>query len=275
LLLLSIISDVINNDLSLLVVCGIIAMLTLVGGIILFVVMHQRRVINHQLEVKSINEQKQQELTLASIQGEENERNRIASELHDDVGATLASVRLFLHAASNNPSDLAIIGQTKELLDESIKKVRSISHELQPSTLQRLGLQTSLQSLAENISAPGIMSMLYQPTGTLPRMDDNTELAVYRIIQELVNNVIKHSEATTIHLKTLVADDNLNVILAHNGVGLTEEMYRDLIFKKGAIGLKNIENRLKAINGAIQFLKEEDIYMTIITTNITHQNGHH
>ena len=79
-------------------IIGIAAMLLLAFGIIFFVVMYQRRVIRHQQEIKVLYEQKQQELINASIQGEEQERMRIASELHDDVGATLSSVRLFLHS---------------------------------------------------------------------------------------------------------------------------------------------------------------------------------
>jgi two-component system, NarL family, sensor kinase len=268
LLSLSIIIEVLNSELSLFVVLGIAAMLTLVASIVFFVTMHQRRVIRHQIELKEINEQKQQELTQASIQGEENERMRIASELHDDVGATLSSVRLFLHAAANNPGDQSIVAQTKELLDESIQKVRSISHKLQPATLQQLGLQTSLQAMAETITAAGSIKMQYERTEELPRITENTELALYRIVQELTTNIIKHSKASAIHLNTMVADGKLKVVLSHNGTGLTEELFKELVYKKGSIGLKNIVNRLKAIDGDIHFLKEDEIYMTIISTYI-------
>src|SRR3954464_4308784 len=103
------------------------AMLTLALGIIFFVILYQRRVISHQIELKKINDQKELELIRASIQSEEEERMRIASELHDDVNATLASVRLYLYKEKDVQYDEQIINLSKQLLDESIEKIRNIS----------------------------------------------------------------------------------------------------------------------------------------------------
>src|SRR5436190_624093 len=115
-------------------------MLTLAVGIVIFVIQYQRRVINHQDELKDFNRKKQEELIQASIRSEEEERMRVAAELHDDVGATLSSIRLMLFKAIRNPGDGAILQQVRGLLDETIQKVRNLSHQLQPGTLQYLGL---------------------------------------------------------------------------------------------------------------------------------------
>jgi two-component system, NarL family, sensor kinase len=250
-------------DLTSLIIMGIAAMLVLAMGIILFVLMYQRRIITHQLEIKKINEQKQLELIQASIQGEEEERMRIASELHDDIGATLSSIRLFLSAAAQDPSDTDIIHQSKELLDDSIGKIRNISHKLQPSTLYHLGLQTSFQALSDMISKSGAISMEYISISELPRLHESIELSAYRIIQELVNNTLKHAGAKAIVLKTDIGDEGLKLSLSHNGYGITQEMYQELIYKKGAIGLKNIVNRLKSVNASIQFLQENEKWYRI------------
>jgi signal transduction histidine kinase len=237
-------------------------MLALAIGVILFVVMYQRRVIHHQVELKEIEEKKELELIQAGIQSEEQERMRIATELHDDVGATLASARLFLH--QKEIMDEAAIQQSKELLDESIQKIRSISHKLQPSTLYHLGLQTSLQSLSEIISKTGVVKVIYIKVNDLPRLDAQLELSAYRIVQELINNCIKHADAKNITLQT-DADSELKIKLSHDGKGLLQQDYEELIYKKGAIGLKNIVNRLKSINANIYFDKDGDWY-TIETT---------
>lgn len=238
-------------------------MLVLAMGIILFVLMYQRRIITHQLEIKKINEQKQLELIQASIQGEEEERMRIASELHDDVGATLSSVRLFLSAAAQDPSDTDIIHQSKELLDDSIGKIRNISHKLQPSTLYHLGLQTAFQALADMINRSGSVSMEYIPHNALPRLHESIELSAYRIVQELVNNTLKHAAAKAMVLKTAMTTEGLILSLSHNGYGITQEMYQQFIYKKGAIGLKNIVNRLKSVNATIGFFQDGEKWYRI------------
>lgn len=233
-------------------------MLVLAMGIILFVLMYQRRVITHQLEIKKINEQKQLELIQASIQGEEEERMRIAAELHDDIGATLSSIRLFLSAAVQDPSDTDIINQSRDLLDDSIGKIRNISHKLQPSTLYHLGLQTSFQALADMMNKTGTISMEYIAVGNLPRLHESIELSAYRIMQELINNTLKHAGARALVLETELLDSGLRLALAHNGAGITQDMYQQLIYKKGAIGLKNIVNRLKSVNATITFSHENE-----------------
>ncbi len=248
---------------------GIAVMLLLAIGIVFFVILYQRRVISHQQEIEKINKQKQQELLQASIQGEEVERQRIASELHDDVGATLSSIRLFLHAAGKQKEDPELIDQSNLLLDESIQKIRDISHKLQPATLQHLGLQASLQALTELISRSGNVQMKYLSPGKLPRLDDQVGLSVYRVVQELTNNILKHAGASAIFLEATLSGDDLRLVLSHNGAGLTEEDYQQLIYKKGAIGLKNIVNRIKSINASIQFSKaEKDLYQIVISTPV-------
>lgn len=241
-------------------------MLMLACAIIFFVILYQKRIIRHQQELKKINDQKQLELIQASIQGEEEERTRIASELHDDVGATLSSIRLFLHAAEKKDPDASILNKSKELLDDSIQKIRNISHKLQPALLQQLGLQSSLESFATMIHHSGKIKMYFSSPVLLPRLNENTELSIYRITQELTNNIIRHAHATRITLQTLLTSNDLTTVLIHNGEGLTEEMYQEHIYKKGSIGLKNIVNRLKTIMATIHFSKMENGDFSIIIT---------
>lgn len=250
-------------DLNILILIGIAAMLSLAAGVILFVMMYQRRVLKHQLDIELINQQNEIERIQASIQSEEGERMRIATELHDDVGATLASIRLFLYNAEHNEG---AIQQSKQLLDESIQKIRNISHKLQPATLQHLGLQVSLQALAEMIGSSNTISVVYENRSALPRMADNIELSVYRVVQELINNILKHAHATELMISTEVVISKLILLIRHNGNGMVQEDYMDNIYKRGAIGLKNIVNRLRSVNANIMFSKDADHYKIIIET---------
>lgn len=243
-----------NLNLDLSILFAICVFLCLAIGIIVFVILYQRRVINHQEQIKCLHEQQQHALVQASIQSEEEERMRIAAELHDDVGATLSSVRLFLSRARHNSCNDQVISQSKELLDATIQKIRNISHQLQPSTLQYLGLQKSLQSLADLINRTGAIEAHYNYEPDWPQAAPQTELAIYRIIQETVNNIIKHSGASAIYIAAGMHGPSSYLSISHNGSGLTSKTYHELLHKKGAIGLKNIENRLKSINATIEFL---------------------
>ncbi len=243
---------------SLLIISAIAVMLLLSLGVIFFVMLYQRRIIAHQQELKLINQQKELELIQASIQSEEIERMRIASELHDDVAATLASARLFLYKEKDAGYNEAIINQSKELLDEGIVKIRNISHKLQPAILQHLGLQQALESLTDVINRSGQITASHTSISALPRISDSTELAIYRIAQELLTNMLKHAHPTAITLHTQASQQHIHIVLAHNGTGLTQHTYEEQIYKKGATGLKNIVNRIKSIKASIRFFQDPD-----------------
>jgi two-component system, NarL family, sensor kinase len=234
-------------------IIGTLVMLALGGGIIWFVILYQRKVIQSQQEIRLIQEQQQSELLQASIQSEESERMRIAAELHDDIAPTLASVRLYLSSAANQSRPGELLVQSKHLLDESLQKLRDIAHTLQPSTLYYLGLQTSLQSQADILNRSGSISALYKQGAELPRFNEQSELSLYRITQELINNILKHSSAKKLQLSSTMESGQVSIQLEHDGTGLTQEMFDQLIYKKGAIGLKNIVNRLKTAKANIRF----------------------
>lgn len=242
---------------------AIIAMLLMASGIIFFVVMYQRRVIRHQEEINNINKQKELELVQAAVRGEEQERTRIASELHDDVGATLASVKLFLHSQNKELGDRPVFAQSRDLIDETIEKVRGLSHRLQPAVLKQFGLDAALSSFFKTFKPVQGLNIQYH-NGDLPRMNEDRELALYRIVQELVNNTLKHSGASRIRCETYVTTDGVGVEYAHDGEGLTEVTFQQLVYKKDAIGLKNIVTRLKSVNGTISFERKGDLYLTLV-----------
>jgi signal transduction histidine kinase len=245
-----------------LVIIAAITMLALALGIVVFVMMYQRRVINHQQQLRDFNRRKQEELMQASIRSEEEERMRVAAELHDDVGATLSSIRLMLYKAARDPGDDAIINQARLLLDESIQKVRNLSHQLQPGTLQYLGLNKSIQSLAEMLTRTGQITVQCNAADAWPALDGPTELALYRIIQELLNNITKHSGASNVTIQTSHKGGVANITITHNGDGLNERTYQEMLYKKGAIGLKNIESRLKSAGASIAFFAKEKMHDT-------------
>src|SRR3954451_5812037 len=202
-------------------IVGTAGMLLLVFAIILFVVMHQRRVINYQLELKKVNEEQQAKLMLAAIESEETERKRISSELHDDVGALLSAVKLYLNQIQpshlNDPTKIAPLNESKTLLNDTVQTVRNLSANLQPSTIKDFGLLSTLQNFCDKLNHSSGLKISVDVQGNLDRFQGDHELAVYRILQELTNNIIKHAEAQCIHFSLLRQNnDILQIFIEHN-----------------------------------------------------------
>lgn len=251
---------------------GLFAMLAMAMCVIFFVVLYQRRVIQSQIVIKKISEEKQQELLNASIKSEENERMRIATELHDDIAPTLASIKLYLSSAIKSSNNPELIMQSKELLDESLKKIRNISHKLQPSTLLYLGLQVSLQAYADMINNSGGIQVTYHSKADTIRLSPDVELSIYRIVQELINNIIKHSYAVAITIEINREKKDFVLQILHDGNGMTQENFLEHIYKKGAIGLKNIVTRLKSINSEIDFKQlQPDLFSIVVKVPVTQE----
>ena len=245
---------------QLLILLGIAVMLLLALGVVFFVVLYQRRVMQHHQELKDLQHQRRHDLLQASIRAGESERQRIAEELHDDVGATLSSIRLFLHSnRGGDTRESSAMPQAKDLLDEAIAKVRSLSHQLQPALLQRLGLQAALQSFADGLAGNGLLTLQYMPQHSLPKLPPETELAIYRVVQELAANIIRHSRAGLLRLET--GSDSAGgwrITLLHDGQGLTQEEFQKRLYQPGTIGLKNIVNRMELIGATLVFSQDDD-----------------
>lgn len=256
-------------DIAVLIAVCFLIMVFLASGIILFAIFHQRKVLNHQIMLKELAEQKQKELLDASISAEETERNRISSELHDDVGAALATVKLILNRGikSENKELLQI---SEQLLDSTFQKVRAISHKLQPGNLQQFGLQVAISSMAEIFNKSDEVVIDFEPNFDLPRLEYSVELGCYRIVQELIQNLIKHAKVELIKIETEIEKGRFYLYLKHNGLGLTEAQFERYMYNSEGIGLKNILNRVNGMRGTINFTSgnKEFNYYIIVSVNL-------
>ncbi len=240
------------SRLETLVILGVSAMLVLTSGIIFFIVTYQKK-------IALINKQKEKELIEAAINAEEEERMRIAAELHDDIGAMLASVKLNFHQAEEDGAGSEAFLQSHKLMDETIAKIRSMSRSLQPVMMEQLGLPVTLRAFFDMFALTKIIKIHYTAT-PLPEITGNIGLGVYRIIQELVTNTLKHAHASDIWFLHVVNRNNVQFTFTHNGWGITNELFERYIYKKDSTGLKNIVNRIKVINGNISFENDNGLY---------------
>lgn len=231
-------------------------MLILAISIVVFVIFHQRKVIRFNDKLKQLEEEKQQILLNASIRFQEEERNRIAADLHDDAGPLLATARLYLNENLVNQEkaqQLQSIYSAKQIIDDAILLIRNISHSLMPPTLKNFGLESAVNDLFGKISGSGSINASARFHDYRTRLKVEQELLVFRIVQELVNNVFKHSNAGFIHLTQNVSGSNMYFRLHHDGSGIVQADFEKLNHSALGLGLKNIASRIKVLKGRIFF----------------------
>jgi two-component system, NarL family, sensor kinase len=238
---------------------GTIGMLALTIGLIVFIIFHQRKVIRYQMKLQRMEQDQQKLLLNASIRLQEEERQRIAADLHDDAGPLLATARLYLNENLVNldkTSQLQSIYNAKQIIDDTIQLIRNISHSLMPPTLKNFGLESAVNDLFQKISGSGSMNASSRFHDYRERLQTENELIIFRVIQELVNNILKHSNASFIHLTQNTSGNKFFIRLHHDGRGITQNDFIKLNKSNVGLGLKNIQSRLKVLHGKIFFEKD-------------------
>lgn len=205
-----------------------------------------------KLQEQKISELEKEKLLLATqslLKGQEDERSRLAKDLHDGLGGLLSGVKLQLGAMKGNLILSEEHGRTFNnalgKLDESISEMRRVAHNMMPEALMKLGLQQALQDYCAGLSDSQSFKINGEFYGLEKRMESSTEIVVYRIVQELLNNAVKHSGASVILAQVMRQDNSLTITVEDNGRGFEKET-----ILQGA-GLKNIRSRVDYLKGQL------------------------
>ncbi len=188
----------------------------------------------------------------AMISGQEKERQRLASDLHDSVGATLAAAKLQFHHLSKNrkkgQQTEELFSKTGKLLDDAYTQIRSMAHVKNSGVLAKNGLLPAIQKLAKNASGINGLQIEVEDYGLEERLENSLEISVFRILQELVTNIIKHSDATQASIAINQYKDSLNIIVEDNGKGFEAR----ILPQRDGMGLGSIEKRVEHMEGTME-----------------------
>lgn len=214
----------------------------------LFYFYSQNAKLKHKNKLKDLRSKVQDNMINASINGQELERKKIAAFLHDNISALLSSAGLHLHAyTSQNQSSSEEIMKTKAILEQAHDQVRDLSHELMPSLLARFGLFDALEDLCEK-NSNSILHVEY--SGTLDRTtryQEDFEMKIYFIIMELLNNIIKHSQAQQAIVSIHENSEYLNISISDNGKGFDSNRFHIL----EGFGINQIKARINNLKGTV------------------------
>lgn len=217
---------------------GVTLVLLLVGVLILFTRVYIRRIVAEQDEKNQLKLEYQKNLLLDSIRVQERERNRIAADLHDGLIARLNVLLLMIHSSDEKEKSTG-------MLRESITQARRISHDLSPPLLH----ETSLSDLIASFVSPvkSVMDVRFFVTDFVGKeAEDETKLQLLRIVQEIVNNCIKYSEAARLEVSLRMTVSGIFLLVTDNGKGF------QMNEKSKGLGMKNIEMRVQALKGTFR-----------------------
>lgn len=228
-------------------------MILLALAIVFFVIFYQKKMLQAKLSQQQMETEFQQKMLLASLESQESERQRLAGELHDSIGAMLSTIRLSVLTLSRNEGlNKESVEQTKKMIDDTIDSVRRISRDLMPSVLEKFGLIQAITEMCQQYSTVSGLPIPFTKNGNEIPLDKAKEIMLFRLVQELINNAMKHSQGTTITVSASWGEQ-LIIIVEDDGIGFnTDEKNTSL----SGLGLFNMQNRARIIGAEFSYAPE-------------------
>jgi len=195
----------------------------------------------------------QNELFNAIVSTQDQERKRIAQDIHDSLGSVLSAAKLKLSSLEEDkaiftPGQLEKYESTLLLLNEASSELRNISHNIMPATLSKLGLVAALQNLIDKISSNAGLQISFSAHEFEGRLEESTEISIYRIVLELINNIVKHAKAHKVTIQLIRYPGYINLVVEDDGCGFDHEKIAE---EKKGIGLGNILSRVEYLKGTL------------------------
>ncbi|SHH53931.1 TPR repeat-containing protein [Chryseolinea serpens] len=226
------------------------------GALLLILFLSYRTYSQKQkLQLQRISEleiEKKLAATEAVLKGEEQERTRLAKDLHDGLGGMLSGIKYGLNTMKGNlimtPENAQAFERSVDMLDSSIREMRRVAHNMMPEALVKFGLDTALRDYCNDIHQSGALQINYQSLGleNAP-IDQTTAITIYRVIQELVTNIVKHAGAQSAIVQVTRNDGALSVTVEDDGKGFDTTILR----RSNGIGWTNIQNRVEFLKGKL------------------------
>ncbi|GAA4447616.1 sensor histidine kinase [Nibrella saemangeumensis] len=239
-----------QHVLNSMLVAGLI--ISILGVIALFYLRRQQKLITHQQAVIAQQQIRQLETKSlqAMIEGQESERSRIARDLHDGLGIQLSRIKLFVEA-HQELLPLSVKEPLNQFLDEACKETRLISNDLRPYALSMFGLLPALEDLVQKLNLVNQTRLTIEHYGEVPDLSDEASVMIYRVVQELLNNALKHAQADTITVQIMTNDEAVLISVDDDGRGGDF----DTLPSKGN-GIANIHSRIDYLGGHVEWHSE-------------------
>jgi two-component system NarL family sensor kinase len=258
-----------QNRLILIILAGIIFTILIVGFLLFRSNRQKQLILNqenelHERRIAELETEKQLTATEAMLKGQDDERTRLARDLHDGLGGMLSGIKLFFmnlkELMAKCLDDQQQFDRSLDMLDGAIMELRRVAHNLMPEVLLKFGLNMSVSDLCDSITRNGSVNVSYQSTGLENfNPDQTTSVIIYRIVQELLSNIIRHASAMQAFVQLDFHDNNLEITVEDNGIGFDTS----LLLTSAGIGWSNIQNRVEYLMGKIDIQSAPNLGTTV------------
>jgi two-component system NarL family sensor kinase len=233
-------------DVFLFLFVGMLTLALLAGAVVIFFFFYQKKMLRQQLHLSEVETAHREALLHSNIEQVESERHRIATDLHDELGGIFSTLKLKINQLGRDSDAERLLIESREIIDSGIASVRRISHSMTPPGLEMFGLADALTSLCQKNDSPQL-NVDFECSNNFPRLEGKLELGLYRIAQELLNNSIRHAEASKIIIHLGHSDGTILLEFTDDGKGFDPAILQD----KRGLGLKNIEARANYLNATV------------------------
>lgn len=245
-------------DFTVLIIIATMGVLILIFFIILMVLLYQKNFLATRNQMIDMEKRHQKKLLDATLEIAEHERRKIATNLHDDIGIMFNVLKLNMARLKKNRGNAEtvdkIVQESNTSIDHSLDIVRAIYRDIVPPTLSMAGLVRGLKELCKQLNTSTGIEIALESNEEIIAIEKNTELQLYRLIKEVLNNTLKHAGPRLINILIDKQEHTLTVRIEHDGAGITTEKIQELARVSKGIGLKSILTRTELINATIDFL---------------------
>jgi two-component system NarL family sensor kinase len=231
---------------------GTAVMLFMAAAIILFVVFYQKRMLHEQLRRQSLEADYQRDLLSAQMESQENERKRVAKDLHDDVGLMLQALRATTLAVLKEAPEQDR-QEVQQMVTEVTETVRRICWDLMPSSLEYFGLTEAVDEMCNRLTSRGQIPVKFSHLGKNSLIEKNKQTLLYRMTQELVSNALRHAKASEVEVKFVWTEQHLQINVLDNGTGFDRASIKQPAAPGRGLGLLSLESRASLLPAQLLF----------------------
>jgi len=256
-------------DVKFIVSLGTILLLTLVSAVIFIYLLLQKRVLQEQTKKHKAKVDFQKKLTDQIVKTQEEERKRIAQDLHDECGALILGIKANIESSLDDLGIKEMPGKSESLLDALSSKIRLITHNIYPASFRHGDLESALEKLSEQYNTIHNVKIQIRNDIHLSDIPTNNQVTLYRIITEWLNNSIKHGKAKNIKISFIVVDNNMMIEVEDDGASFNIE---DSLRRSNGIGLRGITDRIQQLKSSYQYIQDESGH-NILSINYVNDDG--